>query len=80
MVGRAVDGTPAPIPTNPCTSPARPGPSLLPNMACAVASSFAGKAVVATQPRRTAGRRAVAAAPRAALEAQRCATPFDGYK
>lgn len=49
-------------------------------MACAVASSFAGKAVVATQPRRTAGRRAVAAAPRAALEAQRCATPFDGYK
>lgn len=49
-------------------------------MASVVASSFAGKAVAVAQPRRTAGRRAVAAAPRAALEAQRCATPFDGYK
>lgn len=50
-------------------------------MASSIASSFAGVAVKAAKPtqRRTASAR-VSVVPRAALEAQRMATPFDGWK
>ena len=49
--------------------------------ACLTTSSFAGAALRPATSRvvRNASRRAVSVTPRAALEAARCATPFDGY-
>lgn len=49
-------------------------------MATCIASTFSGAAVPTRRPAQRRAARSVAVVPRAALEAQRMATPFDGYK